>query len=66
MKTTNLIINLDHDEWIMSDHSKDKTLSEIGARKSSLQFVPSLPSLPFIYLPFTRKPGGAGGIVLIM
>jgi hypothetical protein len=46
MKTTNLIINLDHDEWIMSDHSKDKTLSEIGARKSSLQFVPSLPSIP--------------------
>ena len=32
-QTTNLIINLDHDEWIMSDHSLNKTLSEIGARK---------------------------------
>jgi hypothetical protein len=31
-KTQNLIINLDHDEWILDDHSK--TLAELGARKS--------------------------------
>ncbi len=33
-QTTNLIINLDHDEWILSDSSK--TLVEIGARTSFL------------------------------
>lgn len=27
----NLIINLDHDEWILDDHSK--TLEQIGARE---------------------------------
>jgi len=31
----------------MSDHSKDKTLSEIGARKSS-------PSLNYILSPYNR------------
>jgi len=30
-KTQNLIINLDHDEWILNDHSK--TLAELGARE---------------------------------
>ena len=30
-KTINLIINLDHDEWILSDLSK--TLASVGARK---------------------------------
>ena len=29
LQTTNLIINLDHDEWIMSDPTK--TLLEVGA-----------------------------------
>ncbi|RSH89455.1 hypothetical protein EHS25_002004 [Saitozyma podzolica] len=32
-KTTNLIINLDHDEWILSD--LDKTLAEIGAENET-------------------------------
>ncbi|KAK1921291.1 putative cytoplasm protein [Papiliotrema laurentii] len=32
-KTTNLIINLDHDEWILNDH--DKTLAEIGAENET-------------------------------
>ena len=32
-KTTNLIINLDHDEWILND--LDKTLVEVGVRELS-------------------------------
>lgn len=34
VQTINLIINLDHDEWILDDHSK--TLVEIGARELPL------------------------------
>jgi hypothetical protein len=30
-KTINLIINLDHDEWILDD--MDRTLASVGARK---------------------------------
>jgi hypothetical protein len=41
-QTTNLIINLDHDEWILEDESK--TLVEVGAREC-------LPSLIRVSVP---------------
>jgi hypothetical protein len=44
----NLIINLDHDEWILSDH--DKTLAEIGAGESTFA-IHRLGTIPDYGLP---------------
>ncbi|KAJ3830422.1 hypothetical protein F5880DRAFT_1515585 [Lentinula raphanica] len=43
-KTTNLIINLDHDEWILTDDSK--TLAEAGFGSYSLYFTCIISFLP--------------------
>jgi hypothetical protein len=36
-KTTNLIINLDHDEWILDD--PEATLTSLGIGERSFQFI---------------------------
>ena len=39
IQTTNLIINLDHDEWIFSDESKTLAESGFGAYRCARLFV---------------------------
>jgi hypothetical protein len=49
----NLIINLDHDGWILSDHSK--TLAEVGAGMSGLGTSQVLIILIRFCVPYSQR-----------